>query len=80
MSETLKHTLDGIENADSVTWDAHKWLDVPMGAGMLFYRPPHATASLYSVDTGYVPHSDEHEPYGYTAQWSRRFIGLKLFM
>ena len=38
LSPELKPALAGIERADSVTWDAHKWLSVPMGAGMFFCR------------------------------------------
>ena len=39
-SEQLRPHLRGIDQADSVTWDAHKWLSVPMGAGMFFCRRP----------------------------------------
>jgi aromatic-L-amino-acid/L-tryptophan decarboxylase len=35
LSPRLRPVLDGIERADSVTIDAHKWLSAPMGAGML---------------------------------------------
>ena len=40
MSNTYKHLLKGIENADSVTIDAHKQLYVPMGAGMVVFKNP----------------------------------------
>ncbi|MEM7253143.1 MAG: pyridoxal-dependent decarboxylase [Pseudomonadota bacterium] len=80
LSERFRGCMDGIADADSVTWDAHKWLDVPMGAGMVFYRPPNATAAMFGVTTGYVPQASAVEPYLTTAQWSRRFIGLKVFM
>ena len=42
LSPRLRPVLHGIEHADSVTWDAHKWLSVPMGAGMFFCRHPEA--------------------------------------
>ena len=82
LSENLSRHLRGIEHADSVTWDAHKWLDVPMGAGMLFLRQRGLGNAVYAVATGYVPDASDgsSEPYLNTAQWSRRFIGLKLFM
>lgn len=83
LSPGLAPALDGIERADSVTWDAHKWLSVPVGAGMSFVRRPESLARMFHVDTGYVPPPSGElpaEPYVGTAQWSRRFIGLKLFM
>jgi glutamate/tyrosine decarboxylase-like PLP-dependent enzyme len=82
LSERWSNLLDGIASTDSVTWDAHKWLSVPMGAGMFFTRHQDAVEQLYSLHTGYVPSPrfDVVEPYITTAQWSRRFIGLKLFM
>jgi len=82
LSERLRGVLAGIERADSVTWDAHKWLSVPMGAGMFFCRHPRAVAMAFSVRTSYMPGSvrETSDPYLGSAQWSRRFIGLKLFM
>lgn len=82
MSDRLRQLFAGIERADSVTWDAHKWLSVPMGAGMVFFRERADTANVFSVTTGYVPTVGDQggEPYLRTLQWSRRFIGLKVLM
>lgn len=81
LSPRLRHALDGIEKADSVTWDAHKWLSVPMGAGMFFCRHPEAVRRAFSIETSYMPPDtrDAEDPYRTTAQWSRRAIGLKVF-
>ncbi|MGH9139929.1 MAG: pyridoxal phosphate-dependent decarboxylase family protein, partial [Vicinamibacterales bacterium] len=76
----LRHVLAGIERADSVTWDAHKWLSVPMGAGMCFCRHGEAVRRAFDVSTSYMPsQADEApaDPYVTTVQWSRRAIGLK---
>ncbi|MGB5035110.1 MAG: pyridoxal-dependent decarboxylase, partial [Blastocatellia bacterium] len=75
--------LAGISRADSVTWDAHKWLSVPMGAGMFFCRHREAVERAFGVSTSYMPGAlgaDTPDPYATTAQWSRRAIGLKVFM
>jgi len=39
-SRSHRHLLRGIEKADSVTFDAHKQLYVPMGAGLVVFRDP----------------------------------------
>ncbi|MFO7992817.1 MAG: putative pyridoxal-dependent aspartate 1-decarboxylase [Marinobacter sp.] len=39
-SRTHRHLMRGIEKADSVTFDAHKQLYVPMGAGLVVFRDP----------------------------------------
>jgi len=39
-SRTYRHLLRGIEKADSVTFDAHKQLYVPIGAGLVVFRDP----------------------------------------
>lgn len=83
LSPRLREAFTGIEVADSVTWDAHKWLSVPMGAGMFFARHPEAVRKAFSVSTSYMPESQEgrgDEAYLTTAQWSRRAIGVKVFM
>lgn len=79
----LRPLLQGIERADSVTWDAHKWLSVPMGAGMFFCRHADAARNAFDISTSYMPAGsgeDVADPYRTTLQWSRRAIGLKLFM
>jgi glutamate/tyrosine decarboxylase-like PLP-dependent enzyme len=86
LSAKLKPALAGIELADSITCDAHKWFSVPMGAGMFFCRHPEAVAEAFRVETPYMPArtmatgQDTPDPYAVTPQWSRRFMGLKFFM
>jgi glutamate/tyrosine decarboxylase-like PLP-dependent enzyme len=79
----LRPSLGAIERADSITFDAHKWLSVPMGAGMFFTRHPDTLERTFGVETQYMPLTGEHviiEPHRTTMQWSRRFIGLKVFL
>src|SRR5256886_6024104 len=83
LSPALKGHLAGIEAADSITCDAHKWFSVPMGAGMFFCRHREAVAEAFRADTSYMPGKTAgptHDPYTTSVQWSRRFIGLKLFL
>ena len=82
LSRRLAPALAGLGEADSVTWDAHKGLSVPMGAGMLFTRHPEALEQAFASATGYMPSRREGtvDPYATSLQWSRRFIGLKVFM
>jgi glutamate/tyrosine decarboxylase-like PLP-dependent enzyme len=79
----LKSCLDGIERADSITFDAHKFLSVPMGAGMFITRHRDLLDRVFAFTTDYMPLTHGRpivEPHLTTMQWSRRFIGLKLFM
>ena len=80
LSERLRPVLDGIERADSVTVDAHKWLSAPMGAGVFITRHPRDLTSTFRVAAGYMPSAESTDPYLTSAQWSRRFTGLKVFM
>src|SRR6266516_6383277 len=83
ISPRLRGHLAGIEAADSITCDAHKWFSVPMAAGMFFCRHPAAAAEAFRAETSYMPGKTAgpvHDPYTSSVQWSRRFIGLKLFL
>ena len=83
ISPRLRGHLAGIEAADSITCDAHKWLSVPMGAGMFFCRHAEAVGEAFRAETFYMPQRTPgpvSDPYTTTVQWSRRFIGLKLFL
>lgn len=79
----LSAALTGISRADSITWDAHKFLSVPMGAGMFFCRHREAVRRAFAATPSYMPPRVDQEtfdPYSATVQWSRRAIGLKVFM
>ena len=78
----LRDHLRGLESADSLTCDAHKWLAAPMGAGMFFCRHPGAVAESFRVAASYMPDPTLQtvDPYVTSLQWSRRFIGLKVFL
>jgi glutamate/tyrosine decarboxylase-like PLP-dependent enzyme len=83
ISPRLRDYLAGIEAADSITCDAHKWFSVPMGAGMFFCRHPETVAAAFHAETSYMPPNAPGatvDPYITSVQWSRRFIGLKLFL
>jgi glutamate/tyrosine decarboxylase-like PLP-dependent enzyme len=82
ISPRLRPHLDGIEDADSITCDAHKWFSVPMGAGMFFCRHPDAVSDAFESEISFMPRKTGAvlDPYTSTMEWSRRFIGLKLFL
>ncbi len=77
---SVKEALSGIETADSITMDAHKWLSVSMGAGMFFCRHAAAVQQAFGLLADYMPSQASTEPYVTGLQWSRRFTGLKAFM
>jgi glutamate/tyrosine decarboxylase-like PLP-dependent enzyme len=80
-SERLRGCLAGIELADSVTIDAHKWLATTMGCGMFIVREPAILSETFGVGAEFMPSSATHiDPYLNSVQWSRRFMGLRLFL
>jgi glutamate/tyrosine decarboxylase-like PLP-dependent enzyme len=77
----LKPHLRGIERADSVTIDAHKWLSNPMGTGLVLLREARCLRAAFGTQTGYMPAATaDLDPYTNGMPWSRRLNGLKLFM
>ncbi|WP_428538887.1 pyridoxal phosphate-dependent decarboxylase family protein [Rhodopila sp.] len=79
-SARLRGKLAGIEAADSVTIDAHKWFATTMGCGMFLTAHPRVLQAAFNVTTSFMPGASSVDPYMTTAQWSRRFVGLRLFL
>jgi glutamate/tyrosine decarboxylase-like PLP-dependent enzyme len=80
----MRALLAGIERADSITFDAHKWLSVPMGAGIYLTRHPEILDRTFRTAAAYMPREaaglDVVDPCMHSMQWSRRAIGLKAFL
>lgn len=53
---------DGIERADSIAADAHKWLNVPYDCGFAFVREPARLADAFTVGAAYLPAGDDPHP------------------
>jgi glutamate/tyrosine decarboxylase-like PLP-dependent enzyme len=80
----LRALLNGVEHADSITFDAHKWLSVPMGAGLFLTRHRDILRKTFRTPNEYMPREAAGmgviDWYDHSMQWSRRLIGLKLFL
>jgi aromatic-L-amino-acid/L-tryptophan decarboxylase len=80
-SNRLRGLLGGIERADSITIDAHKWLATTMGCAIFISRRADLLSEAFHASTSFMPSSiSEVDPYLNSVQWSRRFLGLRLFL
>ena len=53
---------EGVERADSVATDGHKWLNVPYDCGFAFVRDPARLAGAFNVGAPYLPSRDDPRP------------------
>ncbi|MFN0158772.1 MAG: pyridoxal phosphate-dependent decarboxylase family protein [Bacteroidota bacterium] len=82
LSSRHRHLLTGIEKADSITFDAHKWLSVSQCAGMFITKRGDQLKAAFDVFADYMQREEGElaDPYTYSLQWTRRFTGLKVYM
>jgi glutamate/tyrosine decarboxylase-like PLP-dependent enzyme len=80
-SDRLRPLLTGMELADSITIDAHKWLATTMGCAMFITTRGDVLSQAFHASADFMPSNVAHvDPYINSAQWSRRFLGLRLFL
>jgi glutamate/tyrosine decarboxylase-like PLP-dependent enzyme len=53
-----RHLVAGIERADSVASDGHKWLNVPYDCGFAFVRDESILSSAFSTESAYLTRTD----------------------
>jgi aromatic-L-amino-acid/L-tryptophan decarboxylase len=85
LSRELAHLLSGIEEADSIAFDPHKWMGVPLGAGCALLRDIDEARATFHIDASYtvedVERSGSTFDYGsHGLQWSRGFDALKIWV
>ena len=56
------HLAAGVERADSVIADGHKWLNVPYDCGFAFVREPDRLPRTFNVGAPYLPSPDDPRP------------------
>ena len=62
VSPRVAHLAEGVELADSVAVDGHKWLNVPYDSGYAFVRDRDLMAKAFRYSADYLPKSDPERP------------------
>ncbi len=83
-SDSARHLFKGIEKADSITIDPHKWLFSPYDCGAVIYKNPELAKEAHEQEGSYLDiFKDEgargFNPSDYQIQLTRRVRGLPLW-
>lgn len=83
-ADSVRHLFNGIEKADSITIDPHKWLFSPYDCGAVIYRNPEQAKKAHAQEGTYLEiFKDEgahgFNPADYQIQLTRRVRGLPLW-
>jgi glutamate/tyrosine decarboxylase-like PLP-dependent enzyme len=86
LDETKRPLFRGIERADSISLDPHKWLYVPIDSGCLLFRDEAQARAAFSFDgADYIKVHEQNETeafafWNYGPELSRRFRALKIWL
>jgi glutamate/tyrosine decarboxylase-like PLP-dependent enzyme len=62
LTPVARHLAAGVERANSVVADGHKWLNVPYDCGFAFVREPGRLSRTFNVGAPYLPAPDDPRP------------------
>ena len=82
VAPSIRHLYDGIEQADSLSVDPHKWLFAPYDSCALIYREPALARRAHTQEASYLDSVNEDlewAPSHYAYHLSRRARGLPLW-
>src|SRR5215469_6458949 len=85
LAESARELFAGIEQADSIALDPHKWLYLPVDVGCVIYSAPDVARAAFSHEAEYTrvigEEADEAFAFwDYGPELSRRFRALKVWM
>ncbi len=74
------HLVQGIDHADSVATDAHKWLNVPYDCGVIFCADEAAHRTAMSLTAAYIVNTKtERDPDNFVPEESRRARAIPVY-
>ncbi len=79
----LRYLMDGVDSADSLVVNPHKWLFTPMDCSVLYTRRPDALKQAFALLPEYLVTRGQDDVVNlmdYGIQLGRRFRSLKLWM
>jgi len=82
-SDQHRNVVSGIERADSLTVDPHKWMAMPFAAGVILTSHPEILERAFSVAAPYMPKAagaQLPDNSRISTQWTRRMNSLKLWL
>jgi glutamate/tyrosine decarboxylase-like PLP-dependent enzyme len=74
-----RHWVRGIDKADSLAADAHKWLNVPYDSGLVFVRRPEFLNAAMSSSAAYLSTSEGRDPHRFVPELSRRARAVEIW-
>lgn len=78
---STRHLFTGLDRADSLSIDAHKWMFVPKACSAILVRDPGALAAAFSHNEAYIPHEfGDVNAVDATLEYSRPLRALKLWL
>jgi aromatic-L-amino-acid/L-tryptophan decarboxylase len=78
----MRHLFKGLEYADSIVINPHKWMYVPSDCSILYVKEPNVLKSAFSLEPEYLKTKVDSEVINYNdygIQLGRRFRSLKLW-
>lgn len=79
-AESRRHLTAGIEHADSLATDGHKWLNVPYDCGIVLTAHPESHQTALMLPAHYIQATPgERDPRAFTPDESRRARALPMY-
>jgi glutamate/tyrosine decarboxylase-like PLP-dependent enzyme len=78
-SSQKRALISGIDLADSLATDAHKWLNVPYDSGLVFVRDARALYAAMSANAAYFPEGQTRDPQRFVPEGSRRARAIEVW-